>query len=181
MNKLSILIIATFFFSNLSFAKCNLKYELGDPISKMENDIGGSFPHKIPGVKMYPILSEAICPNEKLDGSIIEYKFVDDKLVAYNLVVLNDEQDNRSEELKLMKYVKKVYGNFDTGNPQSYRGFKIFEKGNQFIVYQKADGPNGFVDEQLYISDKVHDEILMKHMEKYETGQLAEEYDRENE
>ena len=57
------------------------------------------FHHIFIGVITYPILSEDICPEQKLDNVMIEYKFIDDKLVAYNLFVLNDEQDDHSENL----------------------------------------------------------------------------------
>ena len=174
MIRILTLILATILISNIAHAKCDLKYELGDPITKMENDFGGAFPSFIPGVITYPILSEDICPEQKLDNVMIEYKFIDDKLVAYNLFVLNDEQDDHSEKLVLLNYTQKVYGEFETGNPITYRGYKIFEEGNDLIVYQKADGPEGITDEQLYISDKEHDYILMTHMEKMETETEAE-------
>ena len=50
--------------------------------------------------------------------------------MAYNLFVLNDEQDDHSEKLVLLNYTQKVYGEYETGNTITYRGNKILEEGN---------------------------------------------------
>ena len=59
-----------------------------------------------------------------------------------------------------MKYAKRNYGDFDTGqNPTAYVGFEVFEKGDKFIVYQRVvDGD--FINEQLYISTVEFDKLL---------------------
>ena len=103
----------------------------------------------------------------------IEFKFLNDALIAINLVALNDEKNHVSEKLTLMKYAKKVYGKFDTTqNPKSYTGFEIFEKPNEFIVYQRLLNEDGMIDEQLYISTPAFDKKLMEFYAKMETELL---------
>ena len=75
-----------------------------------------------------------------------------------------------------MKYAKKVYGNFDTGqNPQAYIGYNIFEKQNYFVVYQKMQGENAILDEQIYISTTEYDDLLSAYYMKVEEQQAADE------
>ena len=89
---------------------------------------GRAFPAEYPGLEIYPILANDICPNEKLDDIAIEYRFLNDELVAINFIALNDDQNIPSEKLTLMNYVKKTYGDFDTtNNPKAYNDFHIFE------------------------------------------------------
>ena len=72
-----------------------------------------------------------------------------------------------------MKYAKKVYGKFDTTqNPKSYSGFEVFEKSNEFAVYQRLPNEGGEIDEQLYISTPALDTKLMEFYSKMETELL---------
>ena len=67
----------------------------------------------------------------------------------------------KSEKLTIMKYVKRNYGDFDTGQtPTSYLGYEVFEKTKQFIVYQRILDDLGFIEEQMYLSNKKYDELL---------------------
>ena len=53
-------------------------------------------------------------------------------------IALNDENNSASNKLTLMKYVKKNYGQFDTGqNEEDFRGYHVFEKGNYFYAEKK--------------------------------------------
>jgi hypothetical protein len=168
-------IIFLFIILNSSaYSACNFKSQFGESKASIEEKIGGrSFPLEYPGLEVFPILANDICPNEKLDDIVIEYKFLNDDLIAINLVAINDEKNHVSEKLTLMKYTKKVYGEFDTTqNPKSYSGFEVFEKSNEFIVYRKSSNEDGRIDEQLYISTPALDIKLMEFYSKMEMKQL---------
>ena len=78
-----------------------------------------------------------------------------------------------------MKYTKNVYGDFDTTqNPDSFTGFHIFEKSDDFVVYQRFLGDENIIDEQLYLSTKKHDQILAEHINNFELGKIEEELDK---
>ena len=95
-----------------------------------------------------------------------------------NFVALNDENNSVSEKLTLMKYVKKVYGNFDTGqNIKAYRGFKVFEKGKYFVVYQKTTGELNIINEEIYVSTDQYDKLLAKF---YNDKEVEQSKDMEN-
>jgi hypothetical protein len=122
---------------------------------------GRAFPSEYPGLEIYPILANDICPNEKLDDIAIEYRFLYDELIAINFIALNDDRNIPSEKLALMNYVKKTYGDFDTtNNPKAYNDFHVFEKSNWFVVYQRLPGEGGIMDEQMYLSTPAFDEKL---------------------
>ena len=163
-----------------AYSACNFKVRFGENKASIEEKIEGrSFPLQYPGLEVFPILANDICPNEKLDDIGIEFKFLNDALIAINLVALNDEKSHVSEKLTLMNYTKKVYGKFDTSqNPRSYSGFEIFEKPNQFAVYKRFPNEDGIMDEQLYISTPAFDKKLMQFYAKMETE--MEENNNEN-
>ena len=107
--------------------------------------------------------------NQKLEDIGIEYKFLNDELIAINMVALNKEDNSVSEKLTLMNYAKNNYGTFDTTqNPKAYSGFEIYEKSNQFIVYQRLPGDDGIMNEQIYITTKELDAKLMNFYTKME-------------
>jgi len=157
-----------------AYSACNFKARFGENKANFEEKHEGRFfPLEYPGLEVFPILANDICPNEKLDDIGIEFKFLNDALVAINLVALNDEKNHVSEKLILMKYAKKVYGEFDTTqNPKSYSSFEIFEKSNEFVVYQRLPNEGGEIDEQLYISTPALDLKLMEFYAKMETELL---------
>ena len=157
-----------------AYSACNFKVRFGENKASIEEKIEGRpFPLQFPGLEVFPILANDICPNERLDDIAIEFKFLNDALIAINLVALNDEKNHVSEKLTLMKYAKKVYGKFDTTqNPKSYTGFEIFEKPNEFIVYRRSLNEGGMIDEQLYISTPAFDKKLMEFYAKMETELL---------
>ena len=102
-------------------------------------------------------------PNQKLKDVGIEYRFLNNELVAINFVALNDDRNLVSEKLLLMNYVKNNYKKFDTGkNPNSYEGIEVIEKTNLFVVYQRITGDDGIKNEQIYLSTPELDEKLSK-------------------
>ena len=157
-------LIIIFFISNAQSA-CNLIAEFGEKKEVFEKrEIAARpFPMEYPELDIYPVLADDICPNERLKDVGIEYRFLNDELIAVNFVALNDDRNLVTEKLTLMNYVKKNYKKFDTGeNPNAYEGVEVIEKINLFIVYQRLTGDDGVKDEQLYISTPELDEKLIK-------------------
>ena len=57
-----------------------------------------------------------------------------------------------------MNYAKKNFGDFDTGeNPLLYNNFYAWEKNGKIIVYQRLLGSDGFINEEIYISNDEYD------------------------
>tara|TARA_Y100000389_G_C17343368_1_gene454542 strand:- start:292 stop:846 length:555 start_codon:yes stop_codon:yes gene_type:complete len=163
------------FFTSSAYAACKFDLSLGDDYSKIENKYGPALPAMFPEIKILPVQTTEICPNEKLENIATEYRFLNDKLAAINLVVLNDEKNSASNNLTLMKYVKKNFGQFDTGQrEEDFRGFHVFEEGKYFAVYQKTNGENNIINEEIYISNKKFDEQLAKFYNQKEIEQLED-------
>ena len=174
MNN-KIILIVSFFILTLSVtsvqAACDFQAELGEKKSKFEKRKFQSrgFPMEHVGLEVFPMLAKDVCSNQKLEDIGIEYKFLNDELIAINMVALNGEDNSVSEKLTLMNYAKNNYGSFDTTqNPRAYSGFEIYEKSNQFIVYQRLPGDDGIMNEQIYITTKELDAKLMNFYTKME-------------
>ena len=174
MNN-KIILIVSFFILTLSVtsvqAVCDFQAELGEKKSKFEKRKFQSrgFPMEHVGLEVFPILAEDVCSNQKLEEIGIEYKFLNDELIAINMIALNGRDNSVSEKLTLMNYAKNNYGAFDTTqNPRAYSGFEIYEKSNQFIVYQRLPGDDGIMNEQIYITTKELDAKLMNFYTKME-------------
>ena len=174
MNN-KIILIVSFFILTLSVtsvqAACDFQAELGEKKSKFEKRKFQSrgFPMEHVGLEVFPMLAEDVCSNQKLEDIGIEYKFLNDELIAINMVALNGEDNSVSEKLTLMNYAKNNYGSFDTTqNPRAYSGVEIYEKSNQFIVYQRLPGDDGIMNEQIYITTKELDAKLMNFYTKME-------------
>ena len=164
MKKI-ILISFIFLFSIHAHAACKFDLEFGEDISKIQDKYGPAMPLENFGedeLSMVVAVADEVCPNHRLKDVAIEYRFLNDKLAAVNLISLNTESDTKkSEKLTIMKYVKRNYGDFDTGQtPTSYLGYEVFEKTKQFIVYQRILDDLGFIEEQMYLSNKKYDELL---------------------
>lgn len=164
MKKI-ILITFIFLFSIHAHAACKFDLDFGEDISKIEGKYGPAMPLENFGedeLSMVIAVADEVCPNHRLKDVAIEYRFLNDKLAAVNLISLNTESDTKkSEKLTIMKYVKRNYGDFDTGQtPTSYLGYEVFEKTKQFIVYQRILDDLGFIEEQMYLSNKKYDELL---------------------
>ena len=71
---------------------------------------------------------------------------------------------------------KRNYGNFDTGqNPESYIGYKVFERTRQFVVYQRMDDGTGLIQEEMYLSNNKYDELLAEFFNKLEEDMAESE------
>ena len=166
-------LIIVFFISSAQSA-CNLIAEFGEKKEVFEKrEIAARpFPMEYPELDIYPVLADDICPNERLKDVGIEYRFLNDELIAVNFVALNDDRNLVTEKLTLMNYVKKNYKKFDTGeNPNAYEGVEVIEKINLFVVYQRLTGDDGIKDEQIYISTPELDEKLVKFYAEKELGE----------
>ena len=92
-------------------------------------------------------------------------------LSALNLIALNDADNSTSNKLTIMKYVKRVYGQFDSGdNPKAYVGYELYKKTNFFVVYQRMVGEDKIINEEIYISNAEQDEKLSAIYQKWEEG-----------
>ena len=162
------------FFISTAQSACNLIAEFGEKKEVFEKrEIAARpFPMEYPELDIYPVLADDICPNERLKDVGIEYRFLNDELIAVNFVALNDDRNLVTEKLTLMNYVKKNYKKFDTGeNSNAYEGVEVIEKINLFIVYQRLTGDDGIKDEQIYISTPELDEKLVKFYAEKELGE----------
>ena len=161
-----------------SYSACNFKAKLGTKKADFEKLelTGPPLPSEYENFYIYGVLAEDVCPSENLDDVAIEYKFLNDELIAINLIALNDYTNQVSEKLTLMNYVKRNYGDFDTSNnPKSYIGFEVIEKVNEFIIYQRLLNDDATIDEQVYISNPEQDNKFMEYVKNLEEQQLKEE------
>ena len=161
-----------------SYSACDFKVKLGTKKAVFEKleITGPPLPSEYENFYIYGVLAEDVCPSEKLDDIAIEYKFLNDELIAINLIALNDYTNQVSEKLTLMNYVKRNYGDFDTSNnPKSYIGFEVIEKVNEFIIYQRLLNDDATIDEQVYISNPEQDNKFMEYVKNLEEQQLKEE------
>ena len=161
-----------------SYSACDFKAKLGTKKAVFEKleITGPPLPSEYENFYIYGVLAEDVCPNENLEDIAIEYKFINDELIAINLIALNDYTNQVSEKLTLMNYVKRNYGDFDTSNnPKSYIGFEVIEKVNEFIIYQRLLNDDATIDEQIYISNPEQDNKFMEYVKNLEEQQLKEE------
>jgi|TARA_Y100000768_G_scaffold371153_1_gene337593 hypothetical protein len=161
-----------------SYSACDFKAKLGTKKTVFEKleITGPPLPSEYENFYIYGVLAEDVCPSENLEDIAIEYKFINDELIAINLIALNDYTNQVSEKLTLMNYVKRNYGDFDTSNnPKSYIGFEVIEKVNEFIIYQRLLNDDATIDEQVYISNPEQDNKFMEYVKNLEEQQLKEE------
>jgi len=169
MKNLLKLIIIFSIFSTPVQAACDFLIDIGDSGKKVFD----KFDKPLPGYKgqyYLPVPSPELCPNDNLNDDIaVEYVFLGEtedaaKLAAIRMIVMNDGKNTENNKLTLMRYVKKVYGDFDTGqNPQIFDSFKIWEKSNNdVIVYKRMLGEEELFEEELMITTVEYDEKLGK-------------------
>ena len=161
-----------------SFSACDFKAKLGTKKAVFEKleITGPPLPSEYENFYIYGVLAEDVCPSENLEDIAIEYKFINDELIAINLIALNDYTNQVSEKLTLMNYVKRNYDDFDTSNnPKSYIGFEVIEKVDEFIIYQRLLNDDGRIDEQIYISNPEQDNKFMEYVKNLEEQQLKED------
>ena len=75
-----------------SYSACNFKAELGIKRAEFEAKeiFGAPLPLEFENLNFYGILAEDICPEQNLKDIAIEYKFLNDELIAINLVAFLD-------------------------------------------------------------------------------------------
>ena len=140
-------------------AACDFLIDIGDSGKKIFDKFGPPLPG-FKGQFYMPVQSPELCPNDNLNDDIaVEYVFLGEtedaaKLAAIRMIVMNDGKNTENNKLTLMRYVKKVYGDFDTGqNPQIFDSFKIWEKSNNdVIVYKRMLGEEELFEEELMIT-----------------------------
>ena len=145
-NLIKFIIIFSIFSSPVQ-AACDFLIDIGDSGKKIFDKFGPPLPG-FKGQFYMPVPSPELCPNDNLNNDIaVEYVFLGEtedaaKLAAIRMIVMNDGKNTENNKLTLMRYVKKVYGDFDTGqNPQIFDSFKIWEKSNNdVIVYKRMLG-----------------------------------------
>ena len=175
------IIVSVLFLLNFSIAnaKCKFMMDIGDKYTESHKDkygiLYGEDDNQYAEVK-FP--ASEFCPNDNFDDNFfIRYTFIGDGLAAIQLFADNSIDNSATESMKLMKYVKRVYGDFDTGgNPQYYNNFNIWEKFQKYIVYNRNLIENIW-NEEIYISnDKYYEELAL-----YEnTSELPEPLEEEN-
>ena len=161
-----------------SYSACDFKAKLGTKKAVFEKleITGPPLPSEYENFYIYGVLAEDVCPSENLEDIAIEYKFINDELIAINLIALNNYTNQVSEKLTLMNYVKRKYGEIDTSNnPKSYIGFEVIEKVNEYIIYQRLLNDDATIDEQIYISNPEQDNKFMDYVKNLEEQQLKEE------
>ena len=156
----------------LANAECNFKINLGESASKVKklkiiNEVGSI-------LKNYYVYSKDICPNEDLDKKIlINYTFIKDQLATIRIIVKNDNENTISNKLQLMNYVKKVYGDFDTGqNPKIYNYFNAWKKSNKIIIYKRIKNSFNIIEEELFITNKKYESEMIIIKAKIEKGEI---------
>jgi hypothetical protein len=139
----------------LANAECNFKINLGEGVSKVKKltiikEVGNSI------LRNYYVYSKDICPNEDLDKKIlINYTFIEDQLATIRIIVKNNNENTISNKFQLMNYVKKIYGDFDTGqNPKIYNYFNVWKKNNKIIIYKRIKNSFNIIEEELFITNK---------------------------
>jgi hypothetical protein len=103
-----------------------------------------------------------ICPGQNLNGIVIKYTFLDNVLANIHMFAFNEPGNNKAtEKLTLMKYAKKVYGDFDTGaDPKIYNHYNIWQKKKRYIIYRRLKTQKNLWTEDLTISTAKFDQTI---------------------
>ena len=89
-------IILILFISLISIsanAACKFDLDFGDDASKVLDKYGPPMPGMFEEISIIPVAADDVCPNQNLKEIAIEYRFLNEKLAAINLIVLNDEKN----------------------------------------------------------------------------------------
>ena len=163
MKRILIIVVTLIFNISSANAACDFLIDIGDKGSKVFEKFARPLPGFM-GQFYLPIQSPEVCPNDNLNDMIaVEYVFLGDndesaKLAAIRMIVLNDGNNTESDKLTLMKYAKKVYGDFDTGqNPQIFNNFYAWEKNNKLVIYKRLLNSENLVDEEIFITNDEYD------------------------
>ena len=173
--KISILILF-FLLSTIKTvsAECNFKIRLGENILKIKDFIDINTEDNLI-LEDYSISYLDVCPNENLDKNTnVSYTFIDDELANIRIVVNNlNENNDASNTLKLMRYVKQNFGNFNTGqNPKIYNYFNSWKINNEIIIYKRIRNQFNIIEEELFITNKKYDEKMNRINAKIEKGEI---------
>ncbi len=154
-------------------AACDFVIDIGDKKTKIVEKFAEPMP-MFAGQLMLPVPSIDVCPNDNLDMDIaVEYIFLGDpedaRLAAIRMIVLNDGKNTISDQLTLMNYAKKVYGDFDTGhNPKIYNNFQAWEKTNKLIIYKRIFNEENLIEEEVFITNNEYNQKLGEFYNKIE-------------
>ena len=181
MKKITLyILLVSFLFISNTFAECNFVINIGDKKTKVVEKFGEPMP-MFKGQFMLPIPSTEVCPNDNLSYDIaVEYLFLGEpensRLAAIRMIVFNDGKNTVSDQLLLMNYAKKVYGNFDTGqNPKAFNNFNVWDDNQRMVVYKRMTNEEGMIEEELYISNKEYDQKLGEFYNKLEEEEYKED------
>ena len=181
MKKITLYILGiSFLFISNTLAECNFVINIGDKQTKIVEKFGEPMP-MFKGQFMLPIPSTEVCPNDNLSYDIaVEYLFLGEpensRLAAIRMVVFNDGKNTVSDQLLLMNYAKKVYGDFDTGqNPKAFDNFNVWDDNQRMVVYKRMTNEEGMIEEELYISNKEYDQKLGAFYNKLEEDEYKED------
>ena len=156
---ISILCLLNFSIVN---AKCKFITDIGKKFTKSHEKNYGALPENENGYNELEAFASEFCPNDNFDDNfLIRYTFIDKTLAAIQLFADNSIDNSATESMKLMKYAKRTYGDFDTGgNPEFYNNFNIWEKVQKYIVYNRRL-IGDFWEEEIYISsDKYYEQLV---------------------
>ena len=173
-------IISVLFLLNLSIAnaKCKFITDIGKKFTKSHEKEYGPLPENEDNYVEVEFVASEFCPNDNFnDNFLIRYTFIDKTLVAIQFYANNSIDNSATESMKLMKYAKRAYGDFDTGgNPEFYNNFNIWEKVQKYIVYNRRLIGDVW-EEEIYISsDKYYEQLVQYENEK----ELIEPVEDEN-
>ena len=147
-------------------AACDFLIDIGDSGKKVFDKFNMPLPG-YEGQYYLPVPSPELCPNDNLNDDIaVEYVFLGEtedtaKLAAIRMIVMNDGKNTENNKLTLMRYVKKVYGDFDTGaDPKIYNHFYSWQKKKKYIIYRRLKTEENLWVEDLTISNSKYTQIL---------------------
>ena len=168
INSIIILTLCLFNFSLVN-AKCKFITDIGKKYTKSIEKNYGALPENENGYNELEIVASEFCPDDNFDDNfLIRYTFIDKTLAAIQLFADNSIDNSATESMKLMKYAKRAYGDFDTGgNPEFYNNFNIWEKFQKYIVYNRRLIGDTW-EEEIYISNDKYYEQLVQYENMYE-------------
>ena len=174
-----IIIISLLFSLNFSLANAECKFiDIGERFTKSDETRYGALPESENAYIELEFVASEFCPDDNFDDSfIVKYTFIDERVASIQLFADNSIDNSATESMKLMKYAKRAYGDFDTGgNPEYYNNFNIWEKVQKYIVYNRRLIGNSW-EEEIYISsDKYYEQLV-----EYEnTSEIIEPLEDEN-
>ena len=163
LKKIFAIILLNFLLSiSIVNAECKFMMDIGQMFKKFHENKYGPLPENEDSFAEVEFIASDFCSGYGFDDRfLIKYTFLNKRLLATQLFVDNDLDNSATESMKLMKYVKRVYGDFDTGsNPEYYNNFNIWEKVQKYAVYKRRLIGNSW-EEEIYISsDKYYEQLV---------------------